>query len=331
MDEEGLRILDQALLDLDLSDRDDADDASFEPIMSNVRGSSSTDSTDSVLTAITEDERDQLLEDVNKSLPREPIITISSSDDEKSNKSDKKSVDKPPAEREEEEEEPQAGTSKSAMAFHSDEDALRIDFDDPEVRDPVMKSFFSQVLNPFTIQVKAQQREFARKLASKKPVPTTSKPAAADWEETKEILYKRANLDIPTKHRKQRAEFSVEKLDFTKEMAEDKYKEAVGSCAKLAAGAAMLAVRLVKDLRDECHLIGHSVRGLQDQVRKICLIRRRMQCFLYVSSPPPFRSPQSGESSLAATSMFQRARRSPSTQGSTLYSRVSFLWTVSRR
>ena len=115
----------------------------------------------------------------------------------------------------------------------------------------------------------AEAKVFARKLAAGENVAKTSQPSLEDWMETKVILYKRAKIPMPTQHRKAKAERTVEALKF-EEMSDDEYKKNMGECVKVAAGAAMLAVRMLKDLRDDTRIIGHSVRGVQDQVRAIC-------------------------------------------------------------
>ena len=60
-------------------------------------------------------------------------------------------------------------------------------------------------------------------------------------------------------------EHTLDRLDFST-MTDKDYHDNLGKVAKTGASAAALAVRLIKDLKDTVQLLGHSVRGLQDQV-----------------------------------------------------------------
>ncbi len=115
------------------------------------------------------------------------------------------------------------------------------------------------------MQVAASAAEIAKRIAANEPIPSTSKGKPENWEETRNILYKRADIKPPQKHKRSDLEHTLDKLDF-KDMAEKEYIDNLGKVAKAGASASAMAVRMIKDLRDTVHLLGHSVRGLQDQV-----------------------------------------------------------------
>ncbi len=107
----------------------------------------------------------------------------------------------------------------------------------------------------------------AKKIAQGDPLPAAYQtPQKLDWEETEAILYARANLKKPNAHRMAPAETTIRRLDFS-QMSETEHKENAARTLQTAAVAALRAVRNLKDLADTVHLLGHTCRGLQDQVR----------------------------------------------------------------
>ncbi len=106
----------------------------------------------------------------------------------------------------------------------------------------------------------------ARKIAQGEALPSDyATPQKRNWEETEEILYARANLKKPNAHRMAPAEATIRGLDFS-QMSEEEHRQQLDRTIQTGAVASLRAVRNIKDLADTVHLLGHTCRGLQDQV-----------------------------------------------------------------
>ena len=115
-------------------------------------------------------------------------------------------------------------------------------------------------------QDKADALDLAKKIVAGEDLPASYQtPQKIDWEETQAILYARANIKKPNPHRMAPAEATIRGLDFS-EMSEKDYKDNLSRTLQTGAVASLRAVRNIKDLADTVHLLGHTVRGLQDQV-----------------------------------------------------------------
>ena len=112
----------------------------------------------------------------------------------------------------------------------------------------------------------AEARHLAKSLVDKEPIPSTSRALLpGDWEETERTLYERAGIKRPNKHRMAQAERTARELDFD-QMDKDKYREMLAKTVQTGAVASLRAVRNLKDLTDTVHLLGHTCRGMQDEV-----------------------------------------------------------------
>ena len=108
--------------------------------------------------------------------------------------------------------------------------------------------------------------DIARKIVEKEPLPSTHRdPQPGDWKETERILYERANLKMPKKHKMAQAEVTVRGLDFDS-MDTAAYRENLARVCQTGCVASQRVVRTLKDLAHTMELFGHTLRGLQDQV-----------------------------------------------------------------
>ncbi len=120
-----------------------------------------------------------------------------------------------------------------------------------------------------TIQDVAGARDLARKIVDKECPPSAQRQTPPeDWKETEEILYKRTNIPKPKKHKMAQAEVTVRGLDFDA-MTTEAYRENLARVCQTGCVASQRVIRTLKDMQHTIELFGHSLRGLQDQVRQL--------------------------------------------------------------
>ncbi len=244
--------LDQTLSEQDFSDREEGFDLTFRDKMTYIGMEDS--STSQSASSVNASELSALKTEATRPVPIDVSDSSSSEVDSKAST----------------EATPKGEKEKPRKSSYSAPGLLSVDFDDPEVKSSKQLSseqIPSNVDVTLLFQTMAEARELAKSISEQQPMPSTSRAfQPGDWEETERILYERAAIRKPNKHRMAPAEKSARELNFD-EMDAQKHKDMLARCVQTGTVASLRAVRNLKDLADTVHLLAHTVRGMQEQVR----------------------------------------------------------------